>query len=61
MIKWIDAKTTRPPVSGYYQVKFNGYSDDISRYNRGIFGLRWLSYWSDEKYGLRDVTHWRKF
>jgi len=56
---WIDASRFKPSESGDYEVKFKGKSDDVGRYNRGFLGLPWLCYWSDEKYGLRTVTHWR--
>jgi len=55
---WHKAKSKKPNKSGNYRVKFDGYSDDIGRYNRGFLGLPWLCYWSDEKYGLRKITHW---
>lgn len=57
---WLDATRFKPSKSGNYEVKYQGYSDDISRYNRGLFGLPWFCYWSDEKYGLRKVTHYRE-
>lgn len=57
---WINVNNFKPTESGDYKVKYEGYSDDIGRYNRGLFGLSWLCYWSDEKYGLRTITHWRK-
>jgi len=57
---WVDAGRFKPSESGDYEVKFKGYSDSIGRYNRGLFGISWWSYWSDEKYGLRKVTHYRK-
>ena len=56
---WIPA-WRKPPESGDYEVKYKKYSNDIGRYNRGLFGIPWLCYWSDEKYGLRTVTHWRE-
>jgi len=57
---WLDAKLFKPSETGIYEVKYNDcYSDDVSRYNRGWFGLPWLCYWSDEKYGLRKISHWR--
>ena len=58
--KWIDASNTLPKKSGIYAVKYSGYSDDVCNYERGFLGLSWLSYWSDEKRGLRMVTHWRE-
>ncbi len=60
MSEWISVKDKLPSKSFDYNVRFDGYSDDIGRYNRGLFGLSWLCYWSDEKYGLRTVTHWRE-
>ena len=58
---WLKAKIFKPDKTGVYEVKYDGhYSDDESRYTRGLFGLPWLCYWSDEKYGLRKITYWRK-
>lgn len=57
---WLDASRFKPSKTGDYEVKYKNKSGDIGRYNRGLFGFPWLCYWSDEKYGLRVVTHWRK-
>ena len=57
---WLPVEIYKPKETGEYEVRFKKYSDDIGRYNRGFLGLPWLCYWSDEKYGLREVTHWRK-
>jgi hypothetical protein len=57
---WLPVDKYKPTKTGDYEVKYKGYSDDIGRYNRGLFGLSWLCYWSDEAYGGRTVTHWRE-
>jgi len=58
--KWLDASRFKPPKSGYYEIKTEGYSDDIGKYKRGLFGIPWLCYWTDETLGLRKVTYWRE-
>ena len=56
---WLNIDRFKPSKSGDYEVKYNGYSDDVGRYKRGFLGLSWFCYWHDEKYGLRKITHWR--
>lgn len=58
---WTSVKEELPKKSGDYKVEYDGrYSADVGRFNRGLFGLGYLTYWSDERFTDRIVTHWWK-
>lgn len=51
-------KSDPPKKSGDYLIQYSDGTTGVGRYNRGLFGLGYLCYWSCEEYAGKVVVKW---